>query len=600
MKKIILLLCVLLPIIIFGKSYFYPEVKTEVRLAANGDAWIVQERTYDFSGSYSYAFVDLKKQGADNIIFNRLLEQTETGWRELEPEISDNSKSLYVRWNYAAQDETKTFKLDYTIIGAVKRYQDVAEFYWKIIEDEHEKIDRITIKLIPPQPSPELFKMYIHSRARPGRLGFDEEKAFAVVEQNSISRNAFVEVRMLVAPNLFPNTSIIPRRQYEKILQDEKQNFIVSIVKKLILIPLGLLLLIILPIILVLVFYRKYGREPQIPYLGTYEHEPPRKALPIVIPAILHQKPDKTVINQETFRGMFATLLDLCTQGIVSIHEIKAKGKYQFILEKPERVAGLDSTSQEIVKFFFEKAGQDSTVLTDKALKDYATKHASSFQALLQKLFDSSRGWWEKILSAQLIDPDSTKAYHKFILYALISIFGGVAMLAIGLSALFTVPFPVSFIIPFMAGVFVFVIFMFIGRVILRWSPLAYEEQKRWLNFKRFITDFSAIQQAPISLLPIWEHYFVYAVVLGVAQKFLKNITNLAAERQTALVLPVWYSSALAGPAKLSSFAQSMSNFESFTSNFTSMMNSFSTSVATGGGFSGGGGGGGGGSSGAG
>lgn len=203
----------------------------------------------------------------------------------------------------------------------------------------------------------------------------------------------------------------------------------------------------------------------------------------------------------------------------------------------------------------------------------------------------------ENNVSVKLIDITSTKAYNKFILYALLSMFGGVILLTIGLTALFYVPMPVSFIIPFMAGVFIFVIFMFVGRIILRWNPVAFQEQQRWKNFKRFITDFSAIKQAPITLLPIWEHYFVYAVVLGVAQKFLKNIVNLASERNTVLVMPIWYKSMGAGSTTMSSFADSMANFESFTSNFTSMMNSFSTSAATGGGFSGGGGGGGGGGS---
>jgi hypothetical protein len=295
---------------------------------------------------------------------------------------------------------------------------------------------------------------------------------------------------------------------------------------------------------------------------------------------------------------MITSLLDLCTKGIVSVQEIKDNHKthYQFTLEKPDKVKELEPINKEIIRFFFEEVANSNVVLNDKDLKDFATRNSNSFQVFLQNLFKQTRDWWEKTLGTRLIDPISSTAYNKFLLYILPAIVVGEIMLGIGLAALLGVPGPVSVVIPFMSGVFIFIIFLFAGRSILRWSAPAYQEQKRWQNFRRFLTDFSAIKQAPITLLPIWEHYFVYAVVLGVAQKFLKNITNLALEQKTAIVLPVWYVAA-GGTKSITSFAESISHFESFASNFTGMMNSFSTSVATGGGFSGGGGGGGGGGS---
>ena len=39
------------------------------------------------------------------------------------------------------------------------------------------------------------------------------------------------------------------------------------------------------------------------------------------------------------------------------------------------------------------------------------------------------------------------------------------------------------------------------GRVIFRWDPIAYLEHKRWKNFRKFLKDFSAIEQAPVNLL---------------------------------------------------------------------------------------------------
>ncbi len=595
-----LLLVLLLPLLIFAKSYFYPEIKTNIYFASDGSARVLQERTYNFNGSFSWAFIDLKKQGAENIILNQLSEKTDKGWKQLQPtELNNSPQSLYIRWGYSAQDETKTFLLDYTIVGGVKRYADVAEFYWKIIEDEHEKISKNEITLYLPEPSPNLFKVYVHSQSRPGLLTFNDKKDQADIVQVNIPANTFLEVRMLASQSMFGKVAKQNEIRYEKILADEKYNFLISSLRKFILLPLGILLMIGFPLVLLLIYYNKYGREPKLQYIAQYEHEPPRKAPPIAVPAILHQKPEKTAINQNTFRGMFASLLDLCTKGIISVQEVKDghSQHYQFILEKPEQVDKLEPINKEVVKFFFEEVGESSVMLTDKALKEYAAKHASGFQVFLNDLFQQTRDWWEKELGVRLIDPKSSKAYNSFVLYIIPAILIGAIMVGSSLAAFFAVPKPVTFVLPVSFGMIVFFVFMFSGRSILRWNEAAYLEQKRWQNFRRFLTDFSAIKDAPITLLPIWEQYFIYAVVLGVAQKFLKNITNLALERGTVLMLPIWYSATTKGAASISSFVEGMGHFESFASNFTSMMNSFSSSAATGGGFSGGGGGGGGGGS---
>jgi uncharacterized membrane protein len=315
-----LLLILLLPLLIFGKSYFYPEIRTNIYFASDGNARVIQERTYNFDGSFSWAFVDLKKQGAENIILNQLSEKTDIGWKQLQPtELNNSPKSLYIRWEYSAKDETKTFLLDYTIIAGVKRYADVAEFYWKVIEDEHEKISKNEITLFLPEPSPSLFKVYIHSQSKPGSLIFNDAKDQANIVQVNIPANTFLEVRMLASQSMFSKVAKQNEIRYEKILAEEKHNFLISSLRKFVLLPLGILLMIGFPLVLLLIYYSKYGREPKLQYIAQYEHEPPRKAPPIVVPAILHQKPEKTAINQNTFRAMFASLLDMCVKGIVSV-----------------------------------------------------------------------------------------------------------------------------------------------------------------------------------------------------------------------------------------------------------------------------------------
>ncbi|MEO0092032.1 MAG: DUF2207 domain-containing protein [candidate division WOR-3 bacterium] len=254
MRKLILFFVLLLPVIALTKSYYYPQIKTEIHFTPNGSAHVLQERTYYFEGAFSWAYLELKKKGADNIVFNQLLEEIDGTWHKLEPEINDTPQSLHILWHYSAQDEIRTFLVDYTIIGAVKRYEDVAEFYWKFIEDEHEKIDKIQLELNLPQSSADLFKVYIHSQTRPGTIAFNKTFDKAVIEQKKIPKNTFVEVRMFTSSSIFSEVPIINRTRYQDFLKQEKQNFLISSLKKFILFPIGLILMIILPISAIIYF----------------------------------------------------------------------------------------------------------------------------------------------------------------------------------------------------------------------------------------------------------------------------------------------------------------------------------------------------------
>lgn len=122
---------------------------------------------------------------------------------------------------------------------------------------------------------------------------------------------------------------------------------------------------------------------------------------------------------------------------------------------------------------------------------------------------------------------------------------------------------------------------------------------QRWEAFKRFMTDFSAMNEAGPGLLPLWEKYLVYATALGVATKLLENVKSLAQESNYTFSQVGWFtpmhsdgidSISSMNFSSLDSLSNAMSNFDSLTA-------ALSSSTSSGGGFSGGGGGGGGGGS---
>jgi uncharacterized membrane protein len=599
MRRRSFLLLSLLPLLAAAKSYHYPEISTHVLLQVDGSARIVQQRTYEFDGRFFWADLELRKQGASDIRLNRLAMATETGWRDLAPEVSSSDRSLYVRWGYSAENEQRTFLVDYTVAGAVRRYEDVAELYWKVIEDEHEPIGRIAIRVVLPGHSPDLFKVYVHSAARPGTLSFAGTFDTAYVEQSGIPQDAFVEVRALANPALFAEAQVTGQKRYAAILAEEKQNFLVATFRSHYFVPLGLLL-ILMPIVLLIVLYREFGTEPKLDYEAVYEHELPRKAPPFVVPFITHQKPDKSQMTQELFRGLMATLLGLGRQGIVSVHEVKEghKTRHEFRLDKPERASGLTGFDRMAADYLFGMFAGGGNTLTEEMMKDYGKTRPSSVREMVSSLYSAGMEWWPPQLGVEFTEAASRRAYVTFCGLAALCFVPGVWLLFSGLAAI--APASVNARVPLsvIACVVCGVVYFLTGRIIFRWDPVAYLEHKRWKNFRKFLKDFSAIEQAPVNLLAIWEDYYVYAVALGVAAEFLKHVTRLAEQRGTGLALPFWYIGASGMPGgSLASLSDGLGGFGVFADNMSSMMSSFSTASSTGGGFSGGGGGGGGGGS---
>jgi uncharacterized membrane protein len=591
----------LVPLLAAAKSYYFPEVRTGVELLADGSAHVVQERTYAFDGRFSWADIDLRKQGASDIRFNRLAMETDAGWQDIEPqELTSTARSLYVRWGYSVEDEERTFLLDYTVVGAVRRYADVAEFYWKVIEEEHEKIGRIAVRVVLPASSPNLFKVYVHAAARPGSLAFAPTMDTAYIEQAGIPKNAFVEVRALSGPDIYPQITQITQKRYARILAEEKRNFLSASLKTYFFLPLGLLLLIPLPLILLIVFYRKYGREPKLAYEAIYEHEPPREAPPAIVPLILHQKPDKSSLTQPLFAGMMATLLELARRGAVVVQETKEghHTRYSFRLVKPELAEKAGEFAPGVLEFFFGRVAAGRAEFDETDLKDYGRGHSMEVKAFVGQIFDAGMAWWRKALGTEFVERASSRAYGTFTLLVLVCAGFGAYSFVSGLSSIVFFEGPTRLIVSAVVGGLVFVAFLTLGSTILRWTETAYLEHRRWKNFRKFLSGFSAIEQAPVNLLAIWEQYYVYAVALGVATEFLKHVTRLAEQRGTGLALPIWYIAAGgAHGASLASMGQGLSGFSSFASNLSGMMSSFSTASSSGGGFSGGGGGGGGGGS---
>src|SRR3989339_325169 len=153
----------LFPAQVQAKSYEIEDVNIRAVLhKTDGSMDVTEQRTYDFDGEYTFAYIYINKHPdqskdpgrTEQYILEdfavcepsncyRLLQASEMGNADsLRPEntfyVRDESSRYYIKWFYRAYSEDRTFVLKYKVKNAITLHTDTAELYWKFIGDDWE------------------------------------------------------------------------------------------------------------------------------------------------------------------------------------------------------------------------------------------------------------------------------------------------------------------------------------------------------------------------------------------------------------------------------------------------------------------------------
>lgn len=593
-----------------AKSYDHPLIEQVYRFLPNGDAEVEEIRTFRFDGSFSWAEILREthgEYGTYGIDYVAVLDADTREPLEFEQGRADGQRQL--KWFYSAANTTKRFLIRYRIKNAVQRYSDAAQFYWKAIEDDHAPLDRVQITVIPPSPSPGLFKVFVHSGAKPGELNIADDFSQAVITQRNIPQASFVELRVLLDPGLFPQARVLEDESHESLLAAERE--ITESTRRQayrwLYIIVGVALVFIALAAVYIWLYVRFGREHEVVMAAEYEHEPPRDLPPAVVTAIMTQS---SYDKQKMPRAFAATLLEAARLGYLDIHEIQDEGflgikvfssnSLAYVISEKGRalLAGgeqtptrkerkLEAFESDVLQLVFAEIGDGSRVTSDE-IEKWGKKtrgKQTNFLRFVRQWGPQLRRWFEGEYFA-LDDPVSERARKIFMTLCSVVGFG---MVLAGIAG--------SQIWPAIIGGIILVAGLPAAQAIARRTPEAANEHHRWEAFKKFISDFSAMKDAGPNLLPLWEKYLVYAAALGVADKLLANLKLYAAEYNHTMPAIGWYHLASGGNAA-GPGAMNFAAFDSLTGSLSNLQNlnhALSTKSSSGGGFSGGGGGGGGG-----
>ena len=540
--KIVLLLLVLLCLTpsASARDYTLEGATTNITIDPSGIVHVEESISYIFEGNYNEVFRTLKVSPEESI-------QNIKGYCSDEAckfSVNPTSEGYELVGSLPNPTPEKvTFFISYDHYGAVKVHSDVSELHYKLWGEEWEKpLGSLKGSITLPVKNESEIQYWIHP------TGYTQD---ANVKQNvlnlktkEIPSNKWYEIRVVFPRITSPNSSLVQvddEKGLEQILAIENEYQHRGLILK------NLYNLTLLFAFLALVFpfviYFRYGREPKIDYEAIYEREPPTDSKAAVVNAIMRGK-----MGIPTMEGFTATVMDLVNLGYISLHTVKSEESKALGLFKSDsediviEIIDLDTYS-EVKGNIRELDDFEKDVFN--LLKSHASKSKISWNELKKELgkgtdfYEFITAWNKKVKVHTAVDKlfRSTGNTYMSIFSLAISIAAFIYLVAF--SKYFpSEEFPLAanlnmLIILILAFGIVMLIFSSTFEKILgRWTPEGKLYYKRWDNFKKYLTDFSALKEHPPESIKIWDRYLVYATSLGVAKEVLHNMSLVVPSEQ--------------------------------------------------------------------
>lgn len=482
-----------------------------------------------------------------------------------------------------SEDEYVTTVITYTLYDVVVKYNDIAELYWNFIGSGWDYgIDDVNINISLPGEA-ETLKIFGHGPLN----GYSKitHANSATLTVSNLRSGEQVDARVLFDSSLVTPKKVVNEDKLESILSEEaelaveanlkreaaKKAFYTSIIT--------VVVAIVIPII-VYILARKKTLKPV--FNGRYYRELPEDYGPAIMNKVMYP----TTGGASSY-VMLATVLDLVRRKYVEIEPIVKEGK-----KKPSdyllKLVKTDLTElNESEKYFIQNLIFVDT--NEIALKELEKKNSKSTTAQ-KKAYEEYTKWTEIIAKLakekELLKTEKTKI-GKDILKCLIAVVLPIIIVAYGTINNYEDILSIGMIGLFITTIELGVVCTNIRELNIR-TQKGVEHNAMWKAFKKFLLDFSKLDERDYKSIAIWEHYLVYATALGISKQVIKELK---------IVYPTEFEE---GSNMFSTYVtigllsdnNAFSTFSnSFTSAATTAFSSPSSSNGSGGGFSGGAGG---------
>ena len=520
-----------------------------------------------------------------------------------------------VAWGVNVTSNAKRkYEISYRVIDAIKKYGDCAELYWQFIGDRFEiTADKITgtIKLPVSVQNKEELRVWGHTKYLNGEIYVTDEKTIQF-HLEDYTANEYVEVRILMPTYIMNNIEFtsLENKEAEILEEEEKEASAANERRAKRDRQMKITIIAITSIVGLIGIVFINGIRKNIKALKENPKIKPEMELDYY-----RELPDKTatpleanfILKKGTFdlsETISATILNLTLKGYIKVEQVEKTINIEILNKDASKLQGDEIYVLELLKNAQRnkksksKTENEETkqILTMKDVEKY-TKQKPEKLIKMQKGFEGiakntsqNKGKYDKKIAKKSETYISKVIGYIFLLIAVIM----AVIIGIATTGEF-VPKMIKYAL--IAGSFTIIVLVInmilISKLINRFNGFTSKginEQEQWKAFKKYMEDFSLLDEKEVPQLVIWEKYLVFATAFGIADKVIKQLKVKYPElnNQDTINNMVLF-------AAMSNSGGLNTNFISSLNTSTSHMYSstYSSGSGSGGGFSGGGGGGG-------
>lgn len=517
---------------------------------------------------------------------------------------TNNKGENEIAWGVSIESTTrKQYLISYRVNDVITKYNDCAELYWQFVGNEFEiSANKITgtIKLPANVQHLEDLKVWGHTKYLNGEVKVVSSDTVEFNLNNYKSKN-YVEVRLTMPTYLFENISSENISQEEKlddIIKEETEwaneanarrdrrnkNF-----------KLLILATILVNTSIGIMFSKKIKKNKQFleknpnilpeQQLEYYRELPDKEETPLEAVFIL-----KTGYKQSCLPNVFsATILNFALKGYVRIEQ---EGKTIKILLNKIKTDELTGDEKKVLEIL--RAASNNNELTMAELEKYIKNYPSKLMNL--------NSTFEKVSKTQASEKGKfdTNRFNKQIVYAEKNVGYIFILIIIIIASIFTIGYAYKNVQGMLITCTIISLAFFIVVTIINlilnikittsfngFTQKGINEQEQWKAFKKYMEDFSYLNEKEVPELVLWEKYLVYATAFGIANKVLKQLKVKYPElnNQDTISNMVLFNAMYNANGLNANFINSIS-----TSTSRMYSSTYSSGTGGGGGFSGGGG----------
>ena len=513
----------------------------------------------------------------------------------------DNDKGEFeIAWGVNKSSGNKTYEISYQVKNVITKWNDCGELYWQLVgKDFQIPANKVTGKITLPREvtNKENLRMWAHGPLN-GEI-YSPSNDTVKFEISPYLANTFIEIRLaIIDPEIFLlSNKTKNQNNLDNIISEEtkwadkanqERNKIQRNEK--IIKAAGIIISLIIGIIYILKTIKVNKNSKEIKKLKPniecdyFREIPDEKESPGEAGLIYYY--DKKSISNIMPKILSATILELSLKGYIEfeINEEKRKTEQVTIKLLDKDKSNLKS-SEKLIYILLEKIGEEFTM---KDFENYANLHSQEFLNKLKKIEEQIKKEANNSKKFSLKKEEEKKKYsNKTIINFMLLFFINMFMLSFSLTE------NKLLIIANICGlIYIFSCYK-TSKKISSLTQEGIDEKEKLNGLKKYMEDFSMLDEREIPELVLWEKFMIYATLFGISEKVLKQlkVRYPELENEEYLRQNMIYMHLLSNNSLDNSFAKTIDSSMQKAYNKSVANTSSSSGSGSGGGFSSGGGG---------